>query len=161
MSILFYLFISLTIAALDQYTKYLVSLFITNGQEINVIKGFFRLINIKNYGAAFSILQNQRIILIGLPIIFIIIGEYLIIRNKNKSKLLKTSISLIIGGAIGNLIDRANLGYVIDFFDFNFGSYHYPAFNVADTFVTIGAILLAIYMIFIENKKHEENKVNN
>lgn len=161
MNLLFYLFITLTIVGLDQYTKKLVTLFITDGKEINVIDGFFRFINTKNYGAAFSILQNQRIFLITVPLIFSIACIVFIIINRKKSRLLLTSLTFILSGAIGNLIDRASLGYVVDFLDFNFGSYHYPAFNIADSFVTIGAILLIIYFIFFEKKNNENNKNSN
>lgn len=160
MTYIFYLFISLTITAIDQYTKKLVTLFINEGQEINIINNFFNLTNTKNYGAAFSILQNQRLILVLLPMIFAIICIVLIFKNKNKSKLLSISLSFILGGAIGNLIDRALRGYVIDFLDFYFGNYHYPSFNVADSFVTVGTILLIIYLLFFE-KKNEKNKANN
>lgn len=160
MNILFYIFSILTIVGLDQYTKRLVVLFIEEGQEISVINGFFRLINTKNYGAGFSILQNQRLLLIIFPAIIIIACFVMLVFNKKRSKLLITSMIFIIGGAIGNLIDRISLSYVIDFLDFNFGSYHYPTFNVADSFVTIGAIILMIYLIFFE-KKNENNKDSN
>ena len=157
MNLLFYLFVILTVVGFDQYTKKLVTLFIAEGDEVSIIDGFFRLINTKNTGAAFSILQNQRLILIVAPIIFILICAFMIIKNRKKSKLLLISLSFIIAGGAGNLIDRIRLKYVVDFLDFNFGAYHYPTFNVADSFAVIGVILLIIYYIFIEKKKNEDN----
>ena len=161
MNLIFYLFVILTIVGFDQYTKKLVTLFIAEGDEISIIDGFLRFINVKNSGAAFSILQNQRLILILFPIIFIIICIFFIIKNRNKSKLLLLSLSFIIAGGVGNLIDRIKFKYVVDFIDFNFGSYHYPTFNVADSFAVIGVILLLIYSIFFEKKKNENNQNSN
>ena len=161
MNIIFYIFVILTIVGLDQYTKNLTVIFIKESEEINIIDCFFRLINTKNYGAAFSIMQNQRIILIGLPIVVVLVLGFFLIKNKNKSKLETISYLFIIGGGIGNLIDRIFNGYVIDFLDFNFGTYHYPTFNVADSFATVGVILLCIYFIFFDKKKDENNKNKN
>lgn len=157
MNFLLYIFVVLTIIGLDQYTKILVNTFVTN--EIPVINGFFNLVNVKNYGAGFSILQNQRLILIIVPIIVIIVIAIFLIKNKNISKLEITSLLFIAGGSIGNLIDRISKGYVVDFLDFNFSDYHFPSFNVADSFITVGAILLLIYLIFIE-RKHAKTKNN-
>lgn len=161
MNILFYIFVVLTIVGLDQYTKNLASIFIKGSEDINVINGFFRLSYAENQGAAFSTFQNQKIILIGLPIITILIIGFFLIKNKNKSKLETISLLFIIGGGIGNLIDRIMNGYVIDFLDFNFGTYHYPTFNIADTFATVGVILLCIYFIFFDKKNNEKNKDKN
>ena len=163
MNLLFYLLLTLSIVGLDQYTKKLVVLIIEEGKEITIINNFLRFVNVKNYGAAFSILQNQRLILIIIPIIFIIGCVFMIIKNRNKSKLLLISLTFILSGAIGNLIDRIKLSYVVDFIDFNFGTYHYPSFNVADSFVTVGAVLLIIYLIFFDKKKkkNEDNKTSN
>lgn len=161
MNLLFYLFLIISIVGIDQYTKKLVVLFIDESQQINVIDNFLRFINVKNNGAGFSILQNQREILIIFPIIIIIVCLYFLYKNKDKSKLLICSFIFIIGGAIGNLIDRISNGFVIDFIDFNFGTYHYPSFNIADSFITVGAILLMIYLLFFEKKINEKNKDNN
>lgn len=158
MNYLLYLFVVLTIVGLDQYTKILVNTFIES-KEIPVIDGFFTLINTKNYGAGFSILQNQRILLIAVPIVVVIIIAIYLLKHKDLSKIEITSLLFITGGAIGNLIDRAFKGYVVDFLDFNFFGYHYPTFNVADSFVTVGAIILIIYLLFIE-RKHGKDKNN-
>ena len=159
MNYLLYLFITLTIFGLDQYTKKLVSILISEGSEVPIIKGFFNLVNVKNYGAGFSILQNQRVILILIPAIIIILIIIYLFRHKDLSKFEITSLLFILSGACGNLFDRAFRGYVIDFFDFIFFGYHYPSFNVADTFITVGAIMLIVYIIYKE-RKHGKKEIN-
>lgn len=161
MNILFYIFVILTIVGLDQYTKNLATIFIKESEDINIIDSFFRLHYAENRGAAFSMFQNQKILLIGLPIIAILVIIFFLIKNNKNSKLETISFLFIIGGGIGNLIDRILNGYVVDFLDFNFGTYHYPTFNVADSFATVGVILLCIYFIFFDKKKDEKNKDKN
>ncbi|MDF2988576.1 MAG: lipoprotein signal peptidase [Eubacterium sp.] len=125
------------------------------GNPITVINNFFYLRHLENEGAAFSILQGKTIIfLIVIPIISLIMIAIII---KNKNKFLRTTLSIILAGALGNLYDRIfNNGKVIDFLEFHFGSYYFPTFNVADCFVVVGTILLAIYILFAYK---EENKV--
>lgn len=159
MNILLYIFIILSIVGLDQYTKKLVVVLMNEKSEVPIIKGFFNIVYTENYGAGFSILQNQRILLILVPIIVVcVIIGYLFIK-KNLSKFEIASLLFIAGGAIGNLIDRAFKGYVVDFLDFIFFGYHYPSFNVADSFITVGAIMLIIYLFIIE-RKHAKSKNN-
>lgn len=115
-------------------------------KPITVIDNFFYLRYLENKGAAFSILQGKTVFLvimtslIAFAILFIII--------KNKDKFLRTTLSLILCGALGNLYDRITKGSVTDFLDFHFGSYVFPTFNVADMFVVVGTILLAVYILF-------------
>ncbi|HHW47426.1 MAG TPA: signal peptidase II [Clostridiaceae bacterium] len=140
--------IILFITGLDQLTKYIVAGNIKHGQMIPVIDKFFYLTNVTNKGAAWSILQNRRYFLIIVPSIVSIVLFYILFKTDNR--ILKLSLSFILGGAIGNLIDRIfKRGGVIDFLDFHFGSYNFPTFNVADTFITIGTVLLAYYLLFI------------
>ncbi|MDD3751284.1 MAG: signal peptidase II, partial [Tissierellia bacterium] len=103
----------------------------------------------ENRGAAFSILQNQRIFFLVITVIMLIILGVIYFKNKNMSKLSKLSIAMIAGGAIGNFIDRLRLGYVIDFIDVRFGSfYNFPVFNIADSVVVCGTILMIILILF-------------
>lgn len=117
------------------------------GNPITVVKDFFYLRHLENKGAAFSILQGKTILLTVLTSIVALVLIYVLV--KNKDKFLRLTISLILAGALGNLYDRIFRGSVVDFLEFHFGSYVFPTFNLADTFVVIGTILLAIYILFI------------
>jgi len=134
------------VLSLDQLTKFLITRNLSYNQSIPVIKGIFHLTLIHNRGAAFGILKNQ----VPLFIITSIAAIALIYFNLKKIGYKKFSIysislSLILAGALGNLIDRLLLGYVVDFLDLRI----WPVFNVADSAITIGAILLG-YSIFKE-----------
>ena len=139
---------------LDQYTKYLASTRLIDYDTIPLIQDVFHLTFVKNRGAAFGILQNQKVFFIITTIIVVAGIIYYVIRNKPKNRLLMTSLSMIIGGAIGNFIDRVRYGYVIDFFDFTL--IDFPVFNVADSFVVIGTILLSYYLLFQYEEKKDE-----
>lgn len=140
--------IILAIIGLDQLTKYIVINRIGLGEKKTVIDGFFYLTHWKNTGAAWGIMQNGKLILVPVTIIVSIVLAYYLVKSKNK--MFRVSLSLILGGAIGNLIDRAfREGGVVDFLDFHFGSYNFPTFNVADSFIVIGTILLGYYILFV------------
>jgi signal peptidase II len=146
------------IVALDQITKYSVIKSIGFGELIPVIDRFFYLTYYENKGAAWGILQNGRYFFIVLTIIVSVIIAYYI--YKSDSKLQSISLSLVLGGAIGNLIDRVYKGGVTDFLDFHFGSYNFPTFNVADSFVVVGTSLLAYYLLFVYKEKEDINEGN-
>ena len=131
--------ITLSIFFTDQLTKLLATQNLLLNQSAPLIKGIFHLTLIHNRGAAFGILKNQIPLFIFISILAVIL-IYLALRN-NKYKeysFYNISLALILAGASGNLIDRLRLGYVIDFLDFRI----WPVFNVADSAITIGAILL-------------------
>lgn len=135
---------------LDQISKRVVESKVNYGEFNPVIDNFFYISHHRNTGAAWSFLSEyswSRYVFISLTIVVSIIMIYLMIKSTNK--FLSLTLSLIIGGAFGNLIDRILKGYVTDFFEFHFGSYQFPIFNVADMCVVIGTILLAIYLLFI------------
>lgn len=140
-----YLFIGIFI--FDQLTKYIVSQNIPLGGSIPIIKNLFHLTYVLNRGAAFGIFKNQVYFLI----ITAIVAVTFILINLNRKKTPGTEIalSLILSGAVGNLIDRLRLGAVIDFLDFRI----WPVFNIADTAITIGAILLAYSVLFKKTEK--------
>jgi signal peptidase II len=128
------------IIGLDQLTKFILNNNLILNSPYPVIKGFFYLTLVHNKGAAFGILKNQ-ILLFILSSIFAIILIYFNLkksRNKNKLSLNDLALGLILSGAVGNLIDRLFLGYVVDFLDFRV----WPVFNVADSAITVGAVLL-------------------
>ena len=144
------------IVALDQLTKFIIINNFNLGQSQSVILGFFNLTLVHNPGAAFGMFANMDPS-IRIPFFFIVPGITLLIALyffytiSEKSTLATISLSLIIGGAIGNIFDRVKFGYVIDFFDFHWKNlYHFPAFNVADAAISVGVILLAFYILFIE-----------
>ena len=123
------------------------------GISNEVINNFFYITHINNEGAAFSILNGKTIFLIVISIIVIIILLNYIRKNNIKDKLSIISISLVIGGSLGNLFDRITKGYVVDFLDFHIFGYNFPVFNIADTFITVGVFLLFISL----NRKEKES----
>ena len=137
---------------LDQLVKYLVANGMALGESIPVIEGVFHITRFHNTGAAFSSFEGQRVLLIALPVVLITVGLVYAWKNRTKSRLMLVSIAMIIGGGIGNLIDRIALGYVVDMFDFRV----FPIFNVADSFGTVGCILLCIYILFYSDREHKE-----
>ncbi len=135
-----FILLAVIIFVLDQLTKLLISSLMSLGQSISLIPSILHITYIHNFGAGFSILQNQRcfFIVFSLIVIGVIFYNYKkIISNKK----LSITVALILAGAVGNLIDRLFHGYVIDFIDFRI----WPVFNIADTSLTIGTILLVWY----------------
>jgi len=133
---------SISVIILDQLLKYLVVKRLEPGRQITLISNLLHLTQIHNFGAAFSLFQGERLplILFSIAMIVIIICLYKRIPNK---PFVQVSTALLLGGIIGNLIDRIRLSYVIDFIDFKF----WPAFNVADSAITLGVIGLIIYLL--------------
>ena len=135
--------ISFIILVIDIISKRLVINFMLESESINIIDGFFRITYAKNKGVAFSFLDGYiGFIILMTVIIMFIIFKY--IKNNVNNKFEKIGYSFIIGGAIGNLLDRIIYGYVIDFFDFNIFGYNFPIFNIADTFIVIGVFILGL-----------------
>ena len=132
------------VVVIDQVTKIVVSRAIAYGKGIEVAP-FFNLVLVHNKGAAFSFLSSaagwQRELFIAIAVIACVWVVYLI-RKHPQQTLFCFALSLILGGALGNVIDRFALGAVIDFLDFHAAGYHWPAFNVADSAITCGAALL-------------------
>ena len=137
------------IFSLDQLTKLIISRNFFYNEFVPVIKGVFYLTLVHNRGAAFGILKNQVpfFILTSLFAVFLI---YLNLKKNKDKKIYRISLGLILAGALGNLIDRLFLGYVIDFLDFRI----WPVFNVADSAITVGAILLG-WAILTETKNEK------
>ena len=146
---LIYLFVILFLVGLDQLSKSIIVQTIKLNDYIVVIKDFFNITYVQNRGAGFSILQGQMTFFYIITVIALIVLTYLLL--KSKDKLSKTAYLLMIGGAIGNFIDRLLLGYVVDFLDFYIFAYNYPVFNLADSFLTVGVILMVI-SVLLEKK---------
>jgi signal peptidase II len=142
----------LTILVLDQLTKMIVDRTMSLHQSIPIIDGFFSLTYVRNTGAAFGIFSGSHeafrlpfLILVSvLALGFVVV---MLKRLRDEETGLITALSLIIGGAIGNLVDRVLYGEVIDFLDFYWSNYHWPAFNVADSCITVGVLITLYYLI--------------
>lgn len=136
--------IALAIAALDQFSKWLVVRFISPEETRVVIAGFFSLVNWRNTGAAWGIFQHYNLLLTVVSLVTVVVlwwFRHSFPINRPGARL---ALGLIAGGIIGNLIDRVRLGSVIDFLYFSIGQYHWPAFNVADSSICIGVGLYII-----------------
>ena len=144
---LYFLSLSIFIILIDQYTKYLM--FYNKNLFINKDLLLFKLDFVKNYGAAFNIFSGSRIFLSLISIIFSILLIYLILRKNNLNALDLYSYSLILGGTIGNGIDRILKGYVVDFINLNI--INFPVFNIADISINIGFVFL-LFNIFKNNR---------
>ena len=136
--------IALISLIIDQIVKILVSNYLILGQTTKIINNFFYLTYVQNTGAAFSILIGYRYILIIITLIFLYYLYKYTKKQTNLNKLAILSHGLLLGGIIGNLIDRIIYGYVIDYLDFMIFNYNFPIFNLADTFIVIGCIILVI-----------------
>lgn len=141
---------------LDQIIKRWALNVLQNRESIIIIKNVFNLTYVENRGAAFGLFQNSQIVFIIVAVIASIVGIYFLRSKKYESKALKISIILIISGAIGNLIDRVTLGYVVDYFDFIF-IWNY-VFNLADCFIVVGTFLLCAILIMSEQKDTKQVK---
>ena len=132
----------LGIVVLDQLTKLLVCMNLLPGQSILIIKNIFYLTRVSNTGAAFGIFKGSGAFFIIMAVTVIIIILSFFWNVKSRPALSKLALGLILAGAIGNLIDRLRFGYVVDFLDFRI----WPVFNIADSAITIGTILLILQM---------------
>lgn len=151
-----YYLIIFTVILLDQILKFLVRITMELNQSIPVWNQVLHLTYIKNYGAAFSMLQNQRLLLLGTTSILILgMSGYLVWKYRTLNPWIKLSMSLIIGGGIGNLIDRAFLHYVVDYIDFRV----FPVFNAADIAVTAGCGLMILSIMVLEPRAEKRKKV--
>lgn len=147
----YYLILAAVIVILDIWTKQLVLARIALHDAIPVIPDFFQLVHVRNTGAAFGLGANASTKLVpillntGAIAVFCVVVVYSM-RTAVTDRLLQTGLHLILGGAIGNLLDRFRFGYVVDFLDVYIGSHHWPAFNVADSAICIGIALLFLDM---------------
>jgi len=133
---------------IDQLSKILIDLNMNLYESVNVIPNFFKLTYVLNDGAAFSMLSGARWFFVIIAIIFLILIYKCFIKDKNLNNYNILSISLLIGGILGNLIDRIFFGYVKDFLSFKIFNYDFAIFNLADTFIVISLILIIIGDIY-------------
>jgi signal peptidase II len=150
--------IILALLSIDQLTKELVARSIPFQSSQSVIPGFFNITHIRNRGAIFGFFSHSesRILFIFLTLVsFVALGLviYYFFKTPSTQRFMKISLSVILAGALGNLIDRVFRGYVIDFLDFHIKKWHWPSFNVADACITIGAFLLIFVLVFKRGKE--------
>lgn len=137
--------ISIILVLIDQISKKIIELNYNIGDSKEIIKDFFYITSHRNRGAAWGILQNSRYLFLFITILFLLLLFFYIYKNKVVLKINDyVMFSLIIGGALGNFLDRIIKGEVIDFLDFHIFGYDFPIFNLADTFICLGIFLLAI-----------------
>ncbi|GAB6990588.1 signal peptidase II [Paenibacillus pini] len=161
-----YYIIAFIVFLLDQGSKYLISTKLEIGEEIPVIGNFFLITSSRNTGAAFSILEDKRwfFVVITIIVVIAIIWYMQKVLKTSQRKLLPLGLCLVLGGAIGNFLDRALTGEVVDFLQLNFGSYTFPIFNIADSCIVIGVALIILDSLFdmkqesLNNKSHEGNE---
>lgn len=151
----FYL-IALFIIAIDQFTKYLIVKNMELGESIPIIQNFFYITSHRNRGAAWGILQDQMWLFYIITVIVVIIVIYYLEKHAKGKILLQLSLAFILGGAIGNFIDRLFRKEVVDFLDTYIFSYDFPIFNIADSALTIGVGFMFIQLI-LETKEEKKN----
>ena len=150
--------ISLLFVVIDQVVKILVINKMALQQSIIVINNFFNITYVRNTGAAWSILSGNVLLLIMISVIALGVIYYYLIKDKKLNKIDTISYSMLIGGIIGNLIDRVVHGYVIDYLDFKIFNYNFPIFNIADTLIVISIIIIGISLIVGEYREQNRNK---
>ena len=157
----YHFLIALLIVLSDRVAKWVVQAQISLHDNINIIPGFFRLTHVENRGAAFGLFAESPsewkvTVLVLFSLVALVIVSALLWKNSHAMTTTGVGLALILGGALGNLWDRLLSGHVVDFLDFYIGSYHWPAFNVADSAIVIGALLLVAEILF--SKAHAEEK---
>ena len=145
--------ISGLVIIVDQLTKWTIIKLIRLYDVVVIIPGFFNLVHIQNTGGAFGVFAGQQnflkqFVFVAVTIVAICLIVYLYKNTPEKYPILSFGFSLIFGGAIGNMIDRIRFGRVTDFIDLYIGSLHWPAFNIADSAISVGMIIFGFYIIF-------------
>jgi signal peptidase II len=158
--------LSVAIAVLDQVSKFIIVDRFRFGESLSIVAGYFNLTHIRNTGAAFGIFAQAepafRIpFFIVVPVIALVAIAYVFKRIPDQDVKLSVALSLVVGGAIGNLIDRVSLGYVVDFLLFHWQyRYYFPAFNVADSAICTGVGILMLDLLFQKQELDEQDRNN-
>lgn len=159
-------FITPMVVILDQFTKYMVIQHFRLGETVPIFSGFFNFTYIRNTGAAFGIFAQShpsfRVpFFVAVPLIALVAIGYIFKKIGETDLKLSSALSLVIGGAIGNLIDRVQLGYVVDFLDFHWSyQYHFPAFNVADSAICVGVGVLMLDLLLQKDGQNNRGELN-
>jgi signal peptidase II len=154
---------ALVVIILDQASKFIVAGKISYYESIPVIDGIFNLVHVRNRGMAFGLMNRPDAgisfyFLVGATITAVLLIFFWFTKIKHEDRRLLFGLSLILGGAIGNLIDRIRIKEVIDFLDVYIGSYHWPSFNVADSAICVGTFWVALIMLFFNQPDAGDGK---
>jgi len=157
----FLLWPALAVIALDQMTKHWIATRFPLHETQPLISGFFNLVHVRNRGMAFGIMNRPGadwgfILLLAATLGAVALLLFWFYRLNPEERRMPYPLSLVLGGATGNLLDRVRIGEVIDFLDFYLGPYHWPAFNVADSAITVGTIWLAASLLFHPGSKEKK-----
>ncbi len=152
----YHFLIALLVVLLDRASKWLVAGKLSLHDSISVVPGFFRITHVQNSGAAFGLFADSSSewkvgALILFSLLALAVVSALLWKNSHAMTTTGVGLALILGGAVGNLWDRLLTGHVVDFLDFYVGSYHWPAFNVADSAIVVGALLLVGEILFAKS----------
>src|SRR5437764_7786437 len=147
-----YLLLVAATLLLDRWTKVLITSRFVLNESISVIDGFFNITYVRNTGVAFGIfdplsLPAKSVLLSVLTAFAAVVVITYSVRSSLRNRLLQFALALVLGGALGNLYDRLAYGYVVDFLEFYIGTYHWPSFNIADSAISIGVVLLALEIL--------------
>lgn len=149
-----YVVLSAVLIAFDQYSKHLADVYLSGGKTVDIIPNVFELHYLENHGVAFGMLQDMRWVFIPVSIVLTVVLVWLLVRSPlRNSGLFRFSCYLCLAGALGNMIDRIALGYVIDFLYFKL--IDFPIFNFADCYVVIATFLL-IYFVLFRFKQYDD-----
>ncbi len=140
--------IAIAVILCDQISKHFVCTSLKPVGSIEVIEGILNFTYVENRGAAFGILADNRVVFMVVSVLIIVLLSYVVVQFHGQSRLFDISLGLIVGGGVGNMVDRAFLGYVIDFIDFCAFDFWKWVFNVADSAVVVGCILAIAFVLF-------------
>ncbi len=157
----YHFLIALLVLVFGQAARWLVATNVALHDSIVLIPGFFRLTHVQNRGAAFGLFSDSPsewkiAILISFSLVALVVVSALLWKNSHAMSVTGVSLALILGGALSNLWERLMSGYVVDFLDFYVGSYHWPAFNIADSAIVCGAFLLVVEILFAGSPSHQK-----
>ncbi len=150
---------------MDQWTKHVIQQRLVLYQKVEVIRGIFNLVHVRNTGGAFGIFGGEKgglgsLIFVVVSLVAIGTILFLYFRLKEDEDTLSLSFSLVLSGAMGNLIDRLRYGEVVDFLDFFLSSFHWPAFNFADSAICLGIGLMALELLIQDRRKSKVQNPN-
>jgi signal peptidase II len=153
--------LSALLVAIDQWTKAVALASLEYLKPVPFIDGFWNWTLVHNYGAAFSFLHDaggwQRWLFGGIAVVVSTGIVWWLTKLRANERFLACGLVLVLGGALGNLHDRITLGYVVDFIHVHYGTWHFPAFNIADCGITVGAFILIIDSLFLEKRRQVAN----
>ncbi|SDW86330.1 signal peptidase II [Paenibacillus sp. CF384] len=157
----YYYWLAVIVFAIDYVTKQWIEKSLTIGETKHVLGDFFIITSIRNRGAAFGILQEQRYLFILITLIVLGGIIWYMMKNRDSGKgLLLAGLGLVLGGALGNFLERALYGEVVDFLQFTFGSYVFPIFNIADSGICIGVGMILLDALLTSKRENGDSKPN-